>query len=129
MALRRLIKRRRNISVTSLIDVIFLLLLFFMLSSTFTRFAEIEISTAGGRAAIKSSPTSPLFLQLRSDGLRLNGQVVLVETVADRVRELAQDAAKTLLIVSNSADVTAQSLIDVLVAIRPLDDINIRVLE
>ena len=30
--------------MTSLIDVIFLLLLFFMLSSTFSRFAEVEIS-------------------------------------------------------------------------------------
>ena len=29
--------------MTSLIDVIFLLLLFFMLSSTFSRFAEVEL--------------------------------------------------------------------------------------
>ena len=35
---------RRQISVTSLIDVIFLLLLFFMLSSTFSKFADVELS-------------------------------------------------------------------------------------
>jgi hypothetical protein len=38
--------------LTSLIDVIFILLLFFMLSSTFTRYGELSLSTAqaaGGR--------------------------------------------------------------------------------
>jgi biopolymer transport protein ExbD len=34
--------------MTSLIDVIFLLLLFFMLSSTFSRFGEVELTAAAG---------------------------------------------------------------------------------
>lgn len=44
MALKRAYVRKRT-SITSLIDVIFLLLLFFMLASTFTKFSEIEISS------------------------------------------------------------------------------------
>ena len=40
-------RRRRRLSMTSLIDVIFLLLLFFMLTSTFTRFSEVELTAAG----------------------------------------------------------------------------------
>ena len=43
----RRLRRRRRLSMTSLIDVIFLLLLFFMLSSTFTRFAELELAAGG----------------------------------------------------------------------------------
>ncbi|WP_367714863.1 biopolymer transporter ExbD [Nitratireductor sp. GISD-1A_MAKvit] len=42
------VRRRKPLSLTSLIDVIFLLLLFFMLSSTFTRFASVEISGGAG---------------------------------------------------------------------------------
>ena len=34
--------------MTPLIDVIFLLLLFFMLSSTFTRFSDVEMEIGGG---------------------------------------------------------------------------------
>ncbi|MEM8921756.1 MAG: biopolymer transporter ExbD, partial [Pseudomonadota bacterium] len=45
MALRR-VRRRGRSSITSLIDVIFLLLLFFMLASTFTRFSEVDIAAA-----------------------------------------------------------------------------------
>ncbi len=35
---------RRRISLTPLIDVIFLLLMFFMLSSTFARFADLDVA-------------------------------------------------------------------------------------
>ena len=129
MLLRRVVKPRRSISVTPLIDVIFLLLLFFMLSSTFTRFAEVEVSTGGGAAAVQPASTPPLFLQLRPDGLRLNGQEVTVATLADRIGELSKDAAKMLLIVPISEEVNAQSLVDVLVAIRPLSYIDIQVIE
>ncbi len=40
--------------MTSLIDVIFLLRLFFMLSSTFSRFAEVELTAAGASASAPS---------------------------------------------------------------------------
>ena len=36
-------------ALTPLIDVIFLLLLFFMLSSTFSRFGEIKLDLGGAR--------------------------------------------------------------------------------
>ena len=44
--------------MTSLIDVIFLLLLFFMLTSTFSKFAEIELAaaTSGAGAATGAKP-------------------------------------------------------------------------
>ena len=46
--------------MTSLIDVIFLLLLFFMLSSTFSKFSEIEL-TAGGSGPGRAAETPPLM--------------------------------------------------------------------
>lgn len=39
-------KRRKMISLTPLIDVVFILLLFFMLSSTFTRWHQINMQSA-----------------------------------------------------------------------------------
>ena len=41
---------RRRLGLTPLIDVIFLLLLFFMLSSTFSRFSQVPVEggAAGG---------------------------------------------------------------------------------
>jgi len=43
--------RRRAISLTPLIDVVFILLLFFMLSSSFLQWRQIDLSSAGDNAA------------------------------------------------------------------------------
>ncbi|GGO84825.1 hypothetical protein GCM10011348_31940 [Marinobacterium nitratireducens] len=43
--------RRRAISLTPLIDVVFILLLFFMLSSSFMQWRQIDLSTSGDNAA------------------------------------------------------------------------------
>jgi biopolymer transport protein ExbD len=47
------------VTLTPLIDVIFLLLLFFMLSSTFTRFAEVPLTNAGGGVADRAAAALP----------------------------------------------------------------------
>jgi biopolymer transport protein ExbD len=113
---------RRRLSVTSLIDVIFLLLIFFMLSSTFSRFAEIEIGAAAGGGAAAVAGTTPLFLQLGEAELALNGQPVAPEALAAEIGEEAQ------VIVSLRDGVTAQRLADVLVALRAAPGATVTVL-
>ena len=49
------VRKRKPLSLTSLIDVIFLLLLFFMLTSTFTRFARVEIFRRGRRQPLPAA--------------------------------------------------------------------------
>ena len=110
-------QRRRRLSLTSLIDVIFLLLLFFMLSSTFTRFAEIELSAAVAGAPAPSAE-APLFLQLGATDLRLNGAAVALEALAAALAPEATPDAPRALLVSLRDDVTAQRLTDLLAALR-----------
>jgi biopolymer transport protein ExbD len=116
--------------MTSLIDVIFLLLLFFMLSSTFSKFSEVELSAASGGAAI-AGDTRPLFLQLHEGRLTLNGQEVALETLEATLLERAEagDAAPpTPLLISLKGAVTAQRLTDLLVAVRGVHGITPTVL-
>ena len=65
--------RRRPISLTPLIDVVFILLMFFMLTSTFTRWKAVDL-----RLPITSSDASleqPQALLLHTDGsLSLRGR-------------------------------------------------------
>lgn len=125
MALRAR-RRRKRMSMTSLIDVIFLLLLFFMLSSTFSRFAEVELQAGSVGGVAGSDQGQTLFLRVTEQGLSLNGQSLTRETLAEAIRR--SDGAKTLL-VSVSDGASAQSLTDVLVALRPIAGLNISVLE
>jgi biopolymer transport protein ExbD len=113
--------------MTSLIDVIFLLLLFFMLSSTFSRFSEVELSTASA-SGVSSSEVKLNFLQLGEETLSVNGQEVVVTALPDTFSEMSPEAETLPVIVSLRNDVTAQRLTDVLVILRGIDRLSISVL-
>ena len=68
-------RRRRLFSLTPLIDVVFLLLLFFMLASTFTRFAAVDVTLAGGSGPAGDAPL--VLLTVAGEGrLMLDGEAV-----------------------------------------------------
>ena len=109
--------RRRRLSLTPLIDVIFLLLLFFMLSSTFTPFAELELGASGAGATAPDAP--PLFLRVSAEALSLNGRPLALEALAREAAARTEEGAA--LLVSLGGGVSAQRLTDVLVALAPVE--------
>ncbi len=117
--------------MTSLIDVIFLLLLFFMLSSTFSKFAEIQLygASAGTSAAPTQSDAPPLFMRLSEEAMQLNGQDFDFETLPDGIANLRHDGTQNVLIAPQADDATAQRLVDTLVILASIPDLNIVVLE
>lgn len=118
-------KRRRKLSMTSLIDVIFLLLLFFMLTSTFSKFSEVELSV-GAAGGVETSDNPPLFLQVNTDDLRLNAEAIsLLELSDSRIKTAPEN---TPLIVNIGARVTAQRLTDLLVVLRKFPNVNLTIL-
>lgn len=113
--------------MTSLIDVIFLLLLFFMLSSTFTRFSEVEFAAerSGGTAASER----PVFLSLAAVSLRLNGSETALDSLPEALATHRSGDAPLGVLVATGADVTAQRLTDLLVALRAIPHVTVTVLE
>ncbi|EEE37491.1 biopolymer transport protein ExbD/TolR [Rhodobacteraceae bacterium KLH11] len=109
-------------SMTPLIDVIFLLLLFFMLSSTFSRFAELELSSATAGTAPSAEPVERVFVQLGTDRVALNGVTVTLDDLAAQI-ETGQ------VLVSLDTDASAQRLVDLLVRLRGRDGLTVTVLE
>ncbi|MFS4583523.1 ExbD/TolR family protein [Phaeobacter sp. C3_T13_0] len=117
---------RKRLSMTSLIDVIFLLLLFFMLTSTFSKFGEVElISAAKGTG---DDDRQILFLQIGSDEITLNGQPVDIGRLGDLISSQPQDGRGHMALISPSPEATSQHLVDVLVALRKIDKLQVKVL-
>ena len=112
-------RRRGKVSVTSLIDVIFLLLLFFMLTSTFSRFSELELSATGGGATAAGGEVKTVFLPLSPDRLLLNGTATELDALEKAVGTLAETGT-TRILISPGKDTDAQRLVDVLAALKPL---------
>lgn len=118
----------RALSMTSLIDVIFLLLLFFMLTSTFTRFAEVPlVQAAAGNASEDSEDIERLFLRLSDAGLSLNGQPLPPEFVPTLTAHI--DGGEALGLLAITRDVTSQSLIETLTSLRSVSGLSIAVLQ
>lgn len=120
-------RQRRRLSMTSLIDVIFLLLLFFMLSSTFTRFAEVDLASAGAGTGAPSE--RPVFVSLAADSLRINGDDAALSALPDVLGAQRTGSDPLTVLIAARADVTAQRLTDVLAALRAVPDLAVTVLE
>lgn len=83
---------RALISLTPLIDVVFILLVFFMLASSFTDWRAIDLATAGKAVAAASSAEGALVVRVRVDGaLDVAGQRVAEADLAARLADVASD--------------------------------------
>lgn len=90
--------RRRRLPLTPLIDVIFLLLLFFMLSSTFLRFAQVEVAASAASSGAAAGETRMALLKLRHDGsLSLNGEAVATAGLRAALASLAESGTGRVL--------------------------------
>ncbi len=113
--------------MTSLIDVIFLLLLFFMLSSTFTRFAEIDLAASGSGGG--AGADRPVFLSLAASGLRVNGRAAEMASLPAALAALRSGEARLGVLVAVERDVTSQRMADLLVSLRRVPTVQVTVLE
>lgn len=69
--------RRSSISLTPLIDVVFILLLFFMLTSSFIQWRAVDLSLSIASEGGQTSQDAPGELHLQTTGqVYLNGQLV-----------------------------------------------------
>jgi biopolymer transport protein ExbD len=121
-------RRRRAIALTPLIDVIFILLLFFLLTSTFTRYGELPVTAASAGTGEDEAP--PVFLGLGVETLALNGTPQSLEALAEALAGLRPDPEASLpVLVAIEPGVTSQRLIDLLSRLRPLDWASVTVLD
>lgn len=105
--------RRKPVGLTSLIDVIFLLLLFFMLASSFTRYQSLDISSgqAGGGTAVR-----PAYLRVHTaETLDLNGSPLMKTDLVARLSGLKENA---VLAIWSGPEAHVQDVVDVMSAAR-----------
>ena len=102
--------RRRPISLTPLIDVVFILLMFFMLTSTFTRWKAVDLRLPV--ASSDAGPKKPQALLLHTDGsLSLRGRSYRLSAPdAEAALSAALDPARPV-VVFPEADTRVQTII------------------
>ena len=121
-------KPRKRASITSLIDVIFLLLLFFMLSSTFSRFSEVEISIAETRGESTGVSTEQASLVIERTGASLGVEKLSDEQLIARLSSLVSSGITKLTVIPAEGVVT-QRLIDALTLMSQVPELEISLSE
>lgn len=122
-------KENLDVNITPLIDVVFLLLIFFMVSTTFERESEIEIMLPEATADAKAADEFSLQVTVDAEGIfYVNGQRVIntqLETLMKAMKEVAGDRENPPIILSADAKTPHQSVITVMDAARQLGFIHL----
>lgn len=117
--------RRRNlISLTPLIDVVFILLVFFMLASSFLNWRSITLDSPKqtGRSA---SLEQALLIEVRADGLRLAGETMSLDRIAGRaVAALAKKPDRPVLVRPDDG-IAVQEVVQVVDALAAAGVVNL----
>jgi len=119
-------KVKKRLALTSLIDIIFLLLLFLMLTSTFSKFSEIELRVATTAAKNKVSENI-LFLRVSAVRIDLNSGEVEMNSLAKSIKSFTQNA-KASLVISMDQDVTSQRLVDILGIVANIEGLSVNLI-
>ena len=124
MNLRSAPKEPVDINLTPLIDVVFLLLIFFMVSTTFNRDSELSIELPSASAEATPRQADAIDVAIDAQGrFYVNGRQ-LVNTQSKTVRQALQNAAggheSPPIIISADAKTPHQSVVQIMDAAREL---------
>lgn len=101
---------RRKPSLTPMIDVVFLLLVFFMLAARFGLDTTLPLVVAGGGAAYDGPPR---LVEVGADALTLNGVAVTPDALAVRLADLTE-SPDDMIVLRPAAGTQLQRVVDVM---------------
>ena len=107
-------RRRRLVSLTPLIDVVFILLVFFMLASTFTEWRAMELAVPAEATEPHPDQPEPLVVKVAADGLQLDGDPLSLGALVERVGAAVDAEPERGIIVRPGDDVRLQRVVTVM---------------
>ena len=102
-----------GIDISPLIDMVFILLIFFMVSTTFVKDMKLDIERPGAASAERASTKSIRIHVERNGALYLDGQPVKPWMLQSRIRDLIKGGGSGQVLVVTDRLVPAERLVDV----------------
>ena len=120
--------RRRRPSLTPMIDVVFLLLIFFMLVARFGVDKVIDINLPSAPGQSSQYEGAPRLVEIKSGNIvSLNGSQISLDQLSSNLSQL-MPSPNALIIVRSSAEANTQDLLDVLLYLKSEKIMNVSVL-
>ena len=115
----------RLISLTPLIDVVFILLIFFMLASSFLDWRSVDLSVTSGMGAAESADQA-ILIDLRADGsMTVGSSPVTIRALPSVLKTKLAGNPEQRVVIRSEPGVPLQRAIDALDLIRATGAINV----
>ena len=99
-------RRKVVINITSLIDVIFMLLLFFMITSTFLEQPGIKLELPAARTSAHAEPQEFVLTVDKKGGLFLNRRPLAMENLEAEIRKAMPDMKDAALVLKADQEIS-----------------------
>ncbi|MEJ2180494.1 MAG: biopolymer transporter ExbD [Gammaproteobacteria bacterium] len=118
-----------DVNITPLIDIVFLLLIFFMVSTTFERESEIDVTLPEAAIDAPQEQSEVIEITISSEGMFfINGKRVInkqVSTLKQALLKVANGREDPPIIISADANATHQAVVTVMDAARQLGFVHL----
>ncbi len=111
-----------DVNLTPLIDVVFLLLIFFMVSTTFIRESEIQLTLPEASEDVRENPLDTIDVAIDANGRYFVNGNALINTQLATIRQVLNEVRPTdvepVVIISADAKASHQAVVTVMDAAR-----------
>jgi len=113
MRFRRKREDVSDVDMSPLIDMVFILLIFFMVSSTFTKDMKLDLERPGASSASRaSSKVIRIYIDNQAD-IYVDNQPIKLWAVQGKLRELLRTATQKSVLVITDETIPVEKLIEV----------------
>ncbi|MDQ1244445.1 MAG: biopolymer transport protein ExbD [Campylobacterota bacterium] len=110
-------RKKRNeemgVDMSPLIDMVFILLIFFMVSSTFVKDMKLDLTRPGASSAQKASSKVARVYIDKAGETYIDGQSVKVWAIQGKIRDMLRTSTEKTVLVITDESVAVERLIEV----------------
>ncbi|MCP4914161.1 MAG: biopolymer transporter ExbD [Oligoflexia bacterium] len=111
-------EEQTQIDISPLIDMVFILLIFFMVSTTFVKDMKLDLERPGASSATPASSKSIRVYIDNENKVFIDGQLTRVWVLQSKVREMMKSGNIESVLVVTDKNVSADKLLEVVDACR-----------
>ena len=116
-----------SINITPLIDIVFLLLVFFMLATSFIQKSTIEINLSSGKTVKIDNAKNTAIEILNKKGLiYLNNKLIKVTNIRNEIKNIIEKNPKYKILIKSHKKVPVQKVIRLIEEVRLAGTDNIK---
>jgi len=116
-----------SINITPLIDIVFLLLVFFMLATSFIQKSTIEVNLSTGKTVKVENQKGTVVLILNKEGqVYLNKKLINISNIRNEIIHIIEKNPKSKILIKSHKKIAVQKVIRLIEEIRMAGSDNIK---